>query len=37
VIIGGGATLAVALAWMRLFPVLARLDRFPGPVDAPAP
>ena len=29
VVIGGGATIAVAVTWMRLFPVLARLDRFP--------
>ena len=31
VVIGGGATVAVALAWSRLFPVLRRLDRFPDP------
>ena len=29
VVVGGAATLAVAGAWMRLFPVLRRLDRFP--------
>jgi MFS family permease len=29
VIIGGGATILVAGAWARLFPVLWRLDRFP--------
>lgn len=31
VVVGGAATLAVAGAWTRLFPVLRRLDRFPGP------
>ena len=31
VVIGGAATLGVAAAWARLFPVLRRLDRFPGP------
>jgi len=30
VIVGGCATLVVAGAWSRLFPELARLDRFPG-------
>jgi len=30
VVIGGGATIAVAAIWTRLFPVLARLDRFPN-------
>ena len=30
VVIGGAATLAVAAAWTRLFPVLWRLDRFPS-------
>jgi MFS family permease len=30
VIVGGVATLAVGAAWTRLFPVLWRLDRFPG-------
>ncbi|MGH2380432.1 MAG: MFS transporter [Candidatus Limnocylindria bacterium] len=29
VVIGGGATVAVAVAWSRMFPVLRRLDRFP--------
>lgn len=33
VIVGGGATIAVAVAWARLFPVLRRLDRFPQPED----
>jgi len=33
VVIGGGATVAVAVAWSRLFPVLRRLDRFPDPED----
>ena len=31
VVIGGGATLLVALAWTRLFPELWRMDRFPDP------
>jgi len=30
VVVGGCATLVVAGAWSRLFPELARLDRFPG-------
>ena len=30
VVVGGTATIAVAGAWMLLFPVLRRLDRFPG-------
>lgn len=30
VIIGGAATLVVTLAWMAWFPVLRRMDRFPG-------
>jgi MFS family permease len=30
VVIGGVATLAVALLWMRLFPALRRIDHFPG-------
>ena len=34
VVIGGAATLAVSVAWIRLFPVLARLDRFPRSEDA---
>jgi MFS family permease len=34
VLIGGGATLLVALAWTRLFPELWRMDRFP---ENPAP
>ena len=34
VVIGGGATLAVAVAWTRLFPMLRRLDRFPDPDNA---
>lgn len=33
VVIGGLATVGVAAAWTRLFPMLARLDRFPGPAD----
>ena len=31
VLVGGAATIAVALAWSRLFPSLRTLDRFPGP------
>jgi MFS family permease len=31
VVIGGAATLSVAALWAALFPVLRRLDRFPGP------
>jgi MFS family permease len=31
VIVGGGATLLVALAWTRLFPELRTMDRFPDP------
>ena len=30
VVVGGAATIVVAASWMRLFPVLRRLDRFPG-------
>jgi MFS family permease len=30
VVVGGGATLAVAWLWTRWFPELRRLDRFPG-------
>jgi hypothetical protein len=33
VVIGGGATVVVAAAWARLFPMLARLDRFPQPEE----
>ncbi|WP_338771403.1 MFS transporter [Massilia sp. METH4] len=29
VVFGGAATLAVTAAWIKLFPVLARMDRFP--------
>jgi MFS family permease len=35
VVIGGAATLTVAAAWVRIFPVLRRLDRFPQPDDRP--
>ncbi len=31
VVVGGAATLAVAGAWVRIFPVLWRLDHFPEP------
>jgi MFS family permease len=34
VVVGGVATIAVAGIWSRLFPVLWRLDRFPGATDA---
>jgi MFS family permease len=34
VIVGGCATLVVAAIWMRLFPELSKLDRFPAPEDA---
>lgn len=34
VIVGGVATLTVAGAWTRLFPELARMDRFPEPAGA---
>jgi len=30
VVVGGGATIAVAAAWAWLFPMLRRLDRFPA-------
>lgn len=30
VVVGGAATLVIAWAWMRWFPELRRLDRFPG-------
>jgi MFS family permease len=35
VVVGGAATLAVAAAWTRVFPVLRRLDRFPEPEEMP--
>ena len=35
VVVGGAATLAVAAAWTRVFPVLRRLDRFPDPRNMP--
>jgi MFS family permease len=34
VLVGGAATLVVALSWTRLFPMLWRLDRFP---ESPTP
>jgi MFS family permease len=33
VVVGGAATLLIAWAWTRLFPVLWRMERFPGPAD----
>jgi hypothetical protein len=33
VVLGGAATLAVALGWARAFPALRRVDRFPTPHD----
>ncbi|MGA8005301.1 MAG: MFS transporter, partial [Burkholderiales bacterium] len=33
VVVGGAATMLVAWAWTRLFPVLWRMERFPGPAD----
>ena len=36
VLIGGAATLVVTGAWMRLFPVLRRLDTLPGAAAAEA-
>jgi hypothetical protein len=33
VVVGGIATMGVAVAWARLFPALRRLDRFPGARD----
>jgi predicted MFS family arabinose efflux permease len=38
VVIGGAATIAVAVLWTRLFPPLARIDRLDElrPVEAPA-
>jgi MFS family permease len=36
VVIGGAATLAVTASWMRLFPMLAAMDRFPGGPDKDA-
>ena len=33
VVLGGVATLAVALSWARAFPALRGVDRFPTPVD----
>ena len=35
VLLGGIVTLGVTAAWMRLFPVLRRMDRFPQP-DEPS-
>jgi hypothetical protein len=35
VLLGGVVTLGVTAAWMRLFPVLRRMDRFPQP-DEPS-
>lgn len=34
VVIGGIASTAVAVIWMKLFPMLTRMDRFPAPVKS---
>ena len=36
VLLGGGITLGVTAAWMRIFPMLRRMDRFPGSVEPSA-
>jgi len=36
VVLGGAATIAITALWMRLFPALRRMDRFPG-TDAASP
>jgi MFS family permease len=36
VVVGGAATLVVAGAWARIFPVLRRLDRFPEADSSPS-
>jgi hypothetical protein len=36
VVLGGAATLAVTAAWMKLFPMLRKMDRFPPPADSAA-
>jgi hypothetical protein len=36
VVVGGVATVVIAVVWLRLFPPLARLDRFEDLVAAPA-
>jgi hypothetical protein len=38
VVVGGAVTIAVALAWTRLFPALSRVDRLADlrPIEAPA-
>jgi MFS family permease len=36
VMLGGAATLAIAVSWARLFPALRAVDRFPSP-DEPSP
>ncbi|GAA5784637.1 MFS transporter [Chitiniphilus shinanonensis] len=37
VVLGGLATLGVAIAWMALFPVLRRMNGFPAPAAVPPP
>ncbi len=37
VILGGAATIAVTATWMRLFPALRTMDRFPGAGTASVP
>ncbi|MGC3983193.1 MAG: MFS transporter [Steroidobacteraceae bacterium] len=32
VVVGGSATIVVSLLWMKLFPALRRMDKFPDPV-----
>ena len=36
VLLGGALTLGVTATWMRIFPALRRMDRFPKPVNQPA-
>jgi hypothetical protein len=33
VVLGGAATLVIAVAWGRIFPALRAVDRFPEPVS----
>ena len=36
VLLGGALTLGVTATWMRIFPALRRMDRFPKPINQPA-